>query len=236
MMWWVEEGGHREGPNLVLQSLNVETAILRKQLADFLGSQPETIMSPIAIRIYVKAKKLEAEVRAWFDTMRDTSMRTVDYWQEEIINEKIQHARAYPGRVYTFQNIFIAAKYLSIHLHWLMLADIMAKVANWMQIHCPPEDIVFARISQAVALAQEQISEVIAIAPYYCRWPTYDAPSPYGAMACSFPLFVAASSPFASAKQKAYLMGRLRHLSIGAGLKYSGSFADMLKKTAPVIE
>src|ERR1700712_1497409 len=149
MMWWVEEGGHREGPNLILQGLNVETAILRKQLADFLSSGPEAIMAPVAVRIYERTKKLESDVRTWFDTMRDKRMRTVDHFQGDIPQEKIHQAKAYPGSVYSFQNIFIAAKYLSIHLHWLMLAEIMVKITTCMQTYCPSEDTVFTQRSQA---------------------------------------------------------------------------------------
>jgi hypothetical protein len=229
MMWWVKEGGARDQPNHVLQGLNVETTVLRKQLVEFLSSKPDNTMAPIAFRIYRKAMKLEADVRTWFDTTADARMRTVDYWQDETPDETAHNATAYPGNVYTFDNIFIAAKYLSVHLHWLMLAEIMANITNWVQNHCATENVSGAQRAQAVALAQEQIAEVIAIAPYYCKYPTYNSPSPFGGMTCSFPLYVAGSSPFTTKKQRAFLIGRLKHLSSAAGLKSSARFASVLK-------
>lgn len=229
MMWWVKEGGSRDQPNHVLQGLNVETTVLRKQLVEFLSSKPDSFMAPIAVRIYRKAKKLEAQVRTWFDTTADARMRTVEYSQGETPDETIHQATAFPGNVYTFDNIFIAAKYLSVHLHWLMLAEIMANITNWVQNNCVMESITAAQRAQAVALAQEQIAEVIAIAPYYCKWPTYNEPSPFGAMTCSFPLFVAGSSAFTTKKQRTFLIGRLKHLSSAAGLKSSARFASLLK-------
>lgn len=229
MTWWLNEGADSNQPPHVMQGLTVETTVLRRQLADFLKSEPDSSRFLTAFWIHSKAKKLEVQVRRWYNTAADAKLQTVDYWQCEVPEDTIRLAQAHPGKVYTYDNIFIAAKFLNVHLQWLALAEIMATIASWVQNNCATGHATSTQKSEAVAMAEEQIAEIISIAPYYCQWPTYDSPSPLGGMTCSLPLYVTGFSPFTTTKQRAFLIGRLRHLSEAASLKLSGKFADVCK-------
>lgn len=231
MAWWVNARGESIQPYSITEGLNVETTVLRRQLADFLESAPDSASVLTAIWIYAKAKKLATEIRVWFNHSADGD-QILDYWQEDVPEETIHLSRAFPGRVYTFDDVFVAGRYLNVHLQWLALAEVMATISRWMQTQCPNLDLASAQRAQAIALAEEQVAEIISIAPYYCQWPTYKSPSPLGGLACSLPLFMTGLSPYTTRKQQAFLMGRLRHISDASGLKLTGTLADVRNETS----
>lgn len=231
MMWWAMEGPADNGPKQALRRLNVETTVLRKQVADFFKVTPNRNDLPVAIRIYRKAKALDFELGHWFEDGPHLNMRRIDRWQEDVDDDNIHKATAYPGKVYDFDNIFIGAKFLSLHLHRLVLAEIMLEISTWIENCGACLSITCTQRQDAMALAKQEISEIIAIVPFYCKWPSTESPSPFGGMTCSFPVFVAGSSAVVSEKQKAYLVGRLSFLSQATGLKLVGKFAEVYKRS-----
>lgn len=234
MLWWAMEGGSDTDPKHNLRKLNVETTVLKKQVAEFLTHEPDKTGMPTAIRIYKSAKQLEGQLKKFIDNTPDQIMRTIERWQDEIPESEIHRAEAYPGKVYSFANIFVGAKFLSIHLHRLILAEIMVRMATWIETHGGFLSTASALRQEAMGMAEEQILEIIAIIPFYCKWPNYDSPSPFGGMTCSFPLFVAGSSSVISKKQKTFLIGRLSYLSSVTGLKLAAKFAQVLRsQTTP---
>jgi hypothetical protein len=221
--------GSIDSPKYALRKMNVETTILKKQVAEFLSTNPSSTGIPTAIRCYKTAKQLDNQLKKYMDNTPDQIMRSIERWQEEIPESEIHRADAYPGKVYSFSNIFIGAKFLSMHLHRLMLAEIMINMATWIENHGGFLSTASALRQEALDMAQEQLLEILAITPYYCKLPNCDSPSPFGGMTCSFPLFVAGSSSIITKKQKTFLIGRLSYLSSTTGLKISAKFAEVLR-------
>jgi hypothetical protein len=234
MMWWAMEGPADDETKLALRQLNVQTTILRKQVADFFRENPNRTEIPTAIRIYKKAKELEEDLHYMLDNDQHLCMRRIARWQDEIPESDLHRATAYPGKVYEFDNVFVAARFLSLYLHRLVLAEILLQVSSWIEASGACASSTYSQRQEALALAREQISEIIAAIPFFGSWPNSESPSPFGAMTCSFPLFVVGLSTVISRSQKAFLVGRLNHLSSATGLRIPRKFAEELKaSTSP---
>lgn len=223
--WWVHEGSS------ALQKLNVEAIFLRRQLSEFLKTGKDSTHSPAAFRIYRKAKKLDKEIAKWFEETDEKQpwVRQTGVWQDDLPDSEIHLAEAYPGNIYTFSDICNGTKMLNAHVHRLMLAEVMAKIVDWVQNHCSRDVISMPQRDEAQRLAQEQIAEILAMTPCFVNWPNYKNPSPYGGMTCTFPLYITGMSTFISPKQKAFLVGRLAHIASVSGLKLAGRFAKMME-------
>ncbi|KAH8195521.1 hypothetical protein TruAng_010306 [Truncatella angustata] len=229
MLWWALEGPVDDESKQALRRLNVETIILRKQVIDFMKNNPVRSEFPVALRIYRKAKSIDAEVARWFVDGPHLDMRRVQYWQDDVSEETIYRATAFPGKVYDFDNIFIGAKFLSLHLHRLVLAEILLQISSWIESCGVCLSSTCTERQEAIAIAQNEISEILAIVPFYTNT---QSPSPFGGMQCSFPLFVVGSSTVITKNQKAFIIGKLSHLSHTTGLKVAGKFAEVLRDHA----
>lgn len=237
MMWWAMEGPADNDSKHALRLINVETTVLRKQVADFFSAGPERADFPTAFRIYRKAKTLEIELGRWFEEGPHLGMRRIARWQEDVPEDQIHRSSAYPGKVYDFDNIFIGAKFLSLHLHRLVLAEILIQISTWIGAYGACTSSTCTQRQEAITIAEQEITEIIAIVPFYCQFPNAESPSPFGGMTCSFPIFVAGSSSVVTKKQKAFLVGRLSQLSQATGLKIAGKFAELLKHNKdPLVE
>lgn len=228
-MWWAMEGSGDDGPKQAIRRLTIETTVLRRQVGDFFNTNPAKIEFPTAIRLYKKAKALDLEIGRWFQEGPHLRMRRIDRWQEDVADHDIHRALAYPGKVYEFDNIFIGAKFLSLHLHRLYMAEIMLQISTWIEACGACLSSGCTERYEAIELAKQEISEIIAIVPFYCKGQDTESPSPFGGMTCSFPIYVTGSSSVVTKRQKAYLAGRLSHLSEATGLKIAGKLADVLR-------
>ncbi|ORY55863.1 uncharacterized protein BCR38DRAFT_379870 [Pseudomassariella vexata] len=250
--WWASEGSTDE-PRHVLQRLNVEATLLRRQLTQFMACEDiddegaAREKTPMAYRILRKAKRLDAQLAAWFRGVGDVWQPKIDHVQDEVPENLLHRALAYPGNVYTFNSIWISAKFLNAHTHRLILAEIMAQIVDWLREHqCGSGTYETMNLGmgidmdrekeEAELIARQQVSEIVAMTPYFCGWPDPASPSPYGGMTCSFQLFVCASSPFISARQKAFMVGRLSHIAQSSGLKLAGKFAEGLVTRLKVVD
>ncbi|KAK6078930.1 hypothetical protein SCUP515_04369 [Seiridium cupressi] len=112
-------------------------------------------------------------------------MRHIDHWREDLPQVDTRGAQAFPGKVYPFETIFIGARFLSLHLYRLVLAETIALITTWIEDCGACVLTLTTQRQQAIALAQQEISEINAIVPFYCNTSQAEPHSPFGGMTVS---------------------------------------------------
>lgn len=223
--WWASEDPNDE-INSALQRIAIEATLVRGQMIRFSKRPYDSSKGSTALKIYRKAKAVGKQLDDWLMSSEEAWGQPADRDSAGLGDEV--HLGPFFGKQYSFPGTRTAARMLNAHVHRLILAEILVQITDWMQ-NCsmPGVDCKLGR-EEAVSVARDQIMEVIAVTSYLLDWPCPASPSPYGALACAFQLYVTGSSPLAAAEQRQFIIRRLFASSQRSGSKLAAKFAQAL--------
>lgn len=193
------------------------------------------------------ARALEARFRAFHDTASPPGWQpTVTDWVTTRTNDELDTCASFTGPIYGFDEFGHAVVHLTTWTCHLMLTTSLMRCKAWLAY---PDD--YARLAagsadtveydDVAATAARRVSDVVSLLPYICSFTGKgDVTSKFpcgsgddGTMkgaTCQmvlWPLFAAAGSDFASARERRFLRGRLRFFAEEVGLKQAKVFLEV---------
>ncbi|RDW65065.1 hypothetical protein BP6252_10716 [Coleophoma cylindrospora] len=194
------------------------------------------------LRLLKRAQALQQAYADWIDSLPPSWRAGTAAWIEEVPQEKLQHASAYPGLVRSYRDITTAADYVSGLATRLQIFIPILRCVAWLNplldYKITPEYLVAARLSRQI------IADIIASVPYFCGWSKEaESPSPeitkfhsadavtakgVTGMFIMAPIFTAATSDFVSSPQQTWLLGRLEYIENSMGISHAGLLASVL--------
>lgn len=226
--WWVNQPGS-QSHKIDLLRLTIEAASLRHELNCFLDSHEQSPSTVVEVwRIFERARSIAQQFDLWARKANAFLVRQVDHVvpdgavaeggssSSSSSGDDARRAEALPGDVYTFNNVCAGQAYFEIHIRRLGLAEVMKRALSWIRDVDGMGALSSATtkgLDEASRLGQAELAHAVACIPYLCGSKDHRGASPWVAINCSWLLYLAALSPFASAQQSQYLVGRLEQFS-----------------------
>lgn len=218
--------------------LNMKTTLIRAEADALLTSGPKTANNiGKALDLLRRAREIVLELGRWLENCQPSFPRFISGWVDDVPDIKLETAETFSGPVYSFPNVWIAAKHLNTNASRIMLSGIMVRCVQWI---CSPSDHTKTDdYAEAMRIGREEVNNVIASVPYFVSWTGDTATTPffpcgaptspkaYSAVAAIYPLLCTGLSPFVTTRQKKWLCGRLRSMSETMGIKQATVFAEV---------
>lgn len=235
--WWGQHMVTNEAGHIALV-LNMKTTLIRAEADRLLTSGPKTADKVAkALDLLHRAREIVLELGKWLQNCPATYPKSVSGFADEVPDDALETATAFPGLLYTFPNVLIAAKHLNTNASRIMLSGIMVRCIEWI---CAPSDHTDTDdYKEAMAIGREEVANVVATVPYFCSW-TGDAattpyfpcgaptsPKSYSAITVLYPLLCTGLSCFVTREQRRWLCGRLRFIAETMGIKQADMFAQV---------
>ncbi|KAJ4415988.1 hypothetical protein N0V82_007014 [Gnomoniopsis sp. IMI 355080] len=235
--WWgqhllTDKSGH------IALVLNMKTTLIRAEADALLTSGPKTADKiDKALDLLRRAREIVVELGHWLENCHPTWPKSVSGFADDVPDELLEKAVAFPGPLFTFPDVWIAGKHLNTNASRIVLSGIMVRCVQWI---CAPGDHTTTDdYRDAVAIGHEEVGNVISSVPYFVAWtgdcsttPYFPCGAPTSPKACSavtalYPLLCTGLSCFATARQKRWLCSRLRFMSETMGIKQADLFAKV---------
>lgn len=235
--WWGQHLLSDKSGHIALM-LNMNTTLIRAEADALLTGGPKTADKiDKALDLLRRARDIVLELGRWLENCQPTWPKSVSGWAAEVPDDQLCRAAAFPGLVYTFPSVWVAAKHLNTNASRIMLSGIIVKCVQWI---CSPSDCSqIDDYAEAMEIGCQEVSNVMASVPYFVSWmgdytttpyfpcgaPT--SPKAYSAVTALYPLLCTGLSIFATPRQKRWLCSRLSLMSETMGLKQAELFAKV---------
>lgn len=247
MEWWSQHIVSRKQGGHAALVLNMQTTLIRAEADALFASGPKTALKiDKALDLLHRAKELVAQLGRWLENCQPTWPKYMSGFAEGMPDEaRIHRAVVYPGLpVYTFPNVWVAAKHLNTNASRILLAGIIIRCTEWI---CAPSDHTGTTdFADATRIGCEEAANVISSVPYFVDWagdytttpffpcgaPT--SPKAYSGITAMYPVLTTGLSDFVSPVQKKWLCGRLNFMSESMGIKQAGVFSKVCP-TVPLL-
>lgn len=235
--WWgqhliSDKSGH------VALVLNMKTTLIRAEADALLTSGAKTAEKiDKALDLLRRARAIVLELGRWLENCQPTWPKYVSGCADDVPDDQLEKASAFPGPLNTFPNVWVAGKHLNTNASRIMLSGIMVRCVQWI---CAPADHTETDdYREALRIGREEVANVIASVPYFVNWKgdytttpyfpcgTPTSPKAYSAVTALYPLLCTGVSIFATARQKRWLCGRLRFMAEVMGIKQADLFATV---------
>lgn len=218
--------------------LNMKTTLIRAEADRLLTSGPKTADKIAkALDLLRRAREIVLELGKWLQGCHPTWPKSISGFADDVSDDSLESAIAFPGPLYSFPNVHIAGKHLNTNASRIMLSGIMVRCVEWV---CAPSDHTETDdYKDAMAIGLEEVGNVIASVPYFVTWSGDPATTPYfpcgaptspkaySTITALYPLLCTGLSRFATTRQKKWLCGRLKAMSETMGIKQAEMFAEV---------
>lgn len=179
-----------------------------------------------------RAEELERQYRDWYEDQATSWGPTSAAWVERDDTMDLARAEAFPGRIEAYSDLIAAYRYNVARSSQILIWTSILRAVAWLGY--PGDYRIIPRYSNARHRCVELIEGIIASIPYFLGWK--DAPEGdfqgVAQSACgsstrltgvssffiSWPIFVAATSDFATPDQRTFVKGRLTHIAEDLGV------------------
>lgn len=163
---------------------------------------------------------------------------------ESISSDELLESEVYPGRIDTFPDVWIANVWTLLRVTRLFVSGAVVRCAAWLNTsvdyRTTPE------YAAAAKLGTDAVNDIIAGIPYHLGWKAnkgplkrfavagddcfafgnnQNTPRALGAYLCTWPVFGAYCSDFATDAQRTWLRGRLKYITDVMGINQAGTLA-----------
>lgn len=235
--WWGQHLISDKSGHIALV-LNMKTTLIRAEADALLTSGPKTAEKiDKALDLLRRAREIVLELGRWLENCHPAWPKYVSGFAEDIHDNQLEKAAAFPGPLHTYPNVWIAGKHLNTNASRIMLSGIMVRCVQWI---CTPSDHTKTDdYADAMRIGREEVANVIASVPYFVNWtgdyattPYFPCGSPtipkaYSAVTALYPLLCTGLSIFVTARQKRWLCSRLRFMSETMGIMQADLFAKV---------
>ncbi|KAG7128044.1 Transcriptional regulatory protein moc3 like [Verticillium longisporum] len=233
-----------------IAALNIANSAIRQDIdrvfrkardAGHDNRHPRTVQR--VLTILQSARALEARYRRLNDTHVPPQWASpVAEWVASRPDADLDTCATAPGPVYGFETMSMGVVHLMTFVSHLMLTTSVLRCAAWLA--GPDADWRAGdEYRDMAATAGRRVADLVALAPYFCRWNGRDhtranfacgaearAGDPLKRVAGQivlWPLFAASVSDFAKDGERRFLQGRLRYLADVAGITQARTFLEM---------
>lgn len=190
------------------------------------------------LKLLRRAESLEKEYAQWTANLSSSwAMRTVA-WVDADIEGSLVNSVVHPGKVVAYRDLFVAYHYNVVRACRLCIWTVILRCVAWM--NNPRDYRMSPEYSTASAACRVIIEDMVSSVPFFFGWKADVEPAMAGSStyACGiandmsvkglagvfvmWPVFLAATSDFASPSQRIYLRGRLQYISDQMGINQAG--------------
>ncbi|KAI9046704.1 hypothetical protein LZ554_009442 [Drepanopeziza brunnea f. sp. 'monogermtubi'] len=186
-----------------------------------------------ALELLRQAQALDKEYIEWMNNLPPAwQIKTVGWVEGEASD--LMDSAVHPGRVDTFESLSIAYHYNVVRGCRLFVWTTILRCVAWLGDH--GDYRLSPEYKAASQICHQIIEEIVASIPYFFGWnrgkdPAMSDSANFGCgpsdptstktlagVLGMWPIFVAASSDFASPSQRVFLLGRLKHIAESMGV------------------
>jgi hypothetical protein len=180
------------------------------------------------LKLLRRAEALDQEYMDWIKALPATwTIRTVAWIDGEVPD--LTTSLVHPGRVDAYGELWMAYKYNIVRACRLFIWTVILRCVAWLG---DPRDYrLTPEYTTASRICQQLIEDIVSSVPYFFGWnrdrdaamadksnfacgtTDYTAVRPLAGLFVMWPLFVAASSDFASPSQRIFLRSRLKYVA-----------------------
>jgi hypothetical protein len=174
---------------------------------------------------------MEQEFQDWMHTIPEAWHVKTAAWVDNVPGGDITKAEVCPGKVDTYQDIFIAAMWNHSRISRLFLAGLIVRCAAW--ISSPMDYRTLPEYATAARVGVDMVADIIASVPFLLGWRAdSDGEAKVGGLSgftlgeenmtsskalggyfLMWPLFCAACSDYATDSQRQWIKGRMNRIS-----------------------
>ncbi|CAJ2508574.1 Uu.00g136000.m01.CDS01 [Anthostomella pinea] len=235
--WWITDAV-KDRTAAQSQRLMIKTGELRAEITRLMGFMTRTPDNvEIMLDMIRKAQTVDQEVVSWMKNVpEDWHFQTVA-WEDNVPNGDYSNAEVFPGRVDMYKDFWIASIWNSTRALRLILASLIVRCAAWV---CSPVDYrTTPEYATAARTCVDTITDILASVPYHLGWHLNKKHiiqrANLGGFACgeedttkglagyllTWPLTCVNGQDYTTDAQRAWVIGRLRHIGNAMGVKYA---------------
>ncbi|KAH7411226.1 hypothetical protein BKA64DRAFT_376496 [Cadophora sp. MPI-SDFR-AT-0126] len=227
---WIESG--IEGREKCFSELNLDMAKLQvdnKATTKLAERSTENIEN--VINLLRRAERLEQQYADWIAALPSSWVVRTSDWSEFEPTD-LATSLVYPGRVFTFGDLWMANKYNVARSCRILIWSTILRCIAWLT--GPDEYMMTNEYIEGSRECRTLINDITSSIPYYFGWTPMTSPATASLFEHStdiqasmkarasifllWPLYVAASSDFASPSQRVYLRGKMMYIAENLGI------------------
>lgn len=243
--WWITDAVNDEH-GTQCQRLNIHTGELRAEVNRLMSTasrSPDSIDT--MLRMMRKCQELDQECASWARSLPEWFHWKTVAWEDHVPQGDYSKAEAFPGRVDAYQDLWVASIWNLMRCSRLILASLIVRCAAWI---CSPVDYrTTPEYATCARTCVDIIADVIASVPYQLGWfakrkhllekanlsafgcGDEDAMKGLPGYFLTWPLACLQGQDYTTDNQRAWVRGRLVHISAELGVRY----ASMLIQVCP---
>lgn len=236
-----EDGDVRE----VVNRLALQMAELRYEINGLMTLAERTPENVSKVQDAMRRSwEIEQMLQDWIANIPSDLRFTTVAWVESISSDQLLNSEVYPGRIDTFPDVWIGSVWTLLRVTRMFVSGAVVRCAAWLNTsvdyRTTPEYAAAAR------LGTDAVNDIIAGVPYHLGWKAnkgtlqrfaiagdncfsfgdnQNKPRALGAYLCTWPIFSACCSDFATDAQRTWLRGRLNYITDVMGINQAGTLA-----------
>ncbi|KAG4444221.1 hypothetical protein IFR05_000318 [Cadophora sp. M221] len=183
------------------------------------------------IQLLRRAEFLEQQYADWLAALSPSWVVATTDWSD-FEPSNIGTSLVYPGRVYSFKELWMANKCSVARSCRLLIWSTILRCMAWLK--GPHEYRMTTEYAEGSRKCRTLIEDIVSSVPYYFGWTTMTSPATANTFEYSaeiqastkgrsslfllWPLYVTSSSDFASPSERTYIRGKMRYIAENLGV------------------